>query len=184
MRKQTKPITDESTRSTTRRPPPPLFFRWWKKNRSRFLIDLKWGPQNHEQMEFSFEGIHPALHGFVSDRSVSVKVDHAEVCWDTIFYVYVKPKRVRGGYICVWCTEAGPPRPFANRSVLLIHHLCETFLEWVNETLAPAHWLVLHTIPGVTEAEITIEPPAARQKRKWKTHVIPLRTPFNERFVT
>jgi len=90
---------------------------------------------------------------------------------------------VRRGYICEWCTERGPPRPFPNRSALLANHLYEPLLEWVNEQLAPAHWLILRTIPGMTEAEITIAPPAAKPdpKRKWVTHLISLRSPFNER---
>jgi hypothetical protein len=182
-RRQSKPVIDESTRSTNRRPPRPQFFRWWTKNRSRFLIDLQWGPPEREQMQFSFEGIHPALHGVVSDGNVSVKVHHAEEFWDRIFDVDVKPKRVRRGYICEWCTEWGPPRPFPNRSALLANHLYEPLLEWVNEQLAPAHWLVLRTIPGMTEAEITIEPPTAKPdpKRKWVSHLISLRSPFNER---
>jgi hypothetical protein len=188
-RKKTKPTRDEPTYSTTPWPPRPLFFRWWKKHRSRFLIDLHWDSHEQESMEFSFAGIHPALHGILSDCGIRVAVDHAELSWDTIFDLDVKAKRVRGGYICEWCEETvtGPPRVFANRSALLSNHLFEPFLEWVNEKLAKAHWLVLSAIPErITMAEITIEPPAARHdpSYEWVTHVLPLRIPFNENIVT
>ena len=163
-RKQSKTIIDKPARSTTRRFPRPLFFRWWKKNQSRFLIDLHWGPQDQGWMAFSFEGIHPALHGVVSDCGVSV------------------------GYICQWCKETvtGPPPLFANRLALLTNHLFEPLLEWVNEKLAPSHWLILRAIPGVTDAEITIEPPAANHdpSSKWVTQVLSLRSPFNESVMT
>jgi len=133
-------------------------------------------------MTFSFEGIHPALCGFVSNRGVSVLVRHAGVDWDLIFDVDVKPKRVRHGFVCELC-EVESSRVFANRSALIADHLFEPFLTWINDTLAKAHWRVLKGIPDhVTVAEVTIDPPLVTQDHasEWTTHVMSLRGPFNE----
>ena len=133
-------------------------------------------------MTFSFEGIHPALCGFVSNRGVSVLVRHAGVDWDLIFDVDVKPKRVRHGFLCE-LSEVESSRVFANRSALLANHLFEPFLGWINDKLAKAHWLVLKGIPDrVTMAEITIDPPLVTHDHasEWITQVMSLTSPFSE----
>jgi len=184
-RKHSGSSADGSPRSTARRPPRPLFFQWWNEHRSRFLIDLQWESQDNEWMTFSFEGIHPALRGFVSDRGVTIFVRHAGMDWDLIYDSDIKPKRLKQGYRCELCEEK-PPRVFPNRSTLFANHLCEPFLEWINEKLAKANWLVLSGIPEhVTCAELAIDPPVSTPspKSEMTIQVMSLRSPFTERIV-
>lgn len=136
-------------------------------------------------MTFGFDGLHPALHGFVSNRGITVAVRHAGVDWDLIFDADIKPKRVRRGYLCELC-DLGSPRVFANRWTLFANHLGEPFLQWTNDKLAKAQWLVLKGIPDrVTVAELTINLPIWTPGRssEWTTQVMSLTSPFNEKIV-
>jgi len=67
-----------------------------------------------------------------------------------------------------------------SREALWADHLFETLLDWVNEKLARAQWLVLEAIPGEDSyallAETKPEPAQAKDSEdRSVTIVIPLR---------
>ena len=47
------------------------FLRWLELNRARLAIDIAVGKRTAKDLEFSFVGIHPAITGILSTRSVS-----------------------------------------------------------------------------------------------------------------
>jgi hypothetical protein len=95
--------------------------------------------------------------------------------------------RAAGGYQCQLCLSDHPESPelFPSREALWIDHLFEPFLKWVNEQLAPAHWLQISgsSDGGITCAQLIQEESdqetnrsdvAAEGGNKWICFMLPL----------
>jgi hypothetical protein len=118
------------------------FSKWLEKNRARFAVEIKLGRRTDTALEFSFAGIDSAISGALTTWEINVTVTHEDECWDFLLSLDAEPKRVQSGYICRLCPPDSRP-VFPNRPSLWTAELFEPFLEWVNEDLAKAKWLVL-----------------------------------------
>jgi hypothetical protein len=157
------------------------FLKWLKLNRARFAIRIALGKRTDEVLEFSFVGINPAIMGYLSTWDVNVKVNFEDEDfedfrnWDTIFWVDQVAEPVPGGYICTQC-KPEYKKVFPDRVALWTDHLFEALLKWVNEDLAPAHWLILEgQVQCYTSARITPLRPDAPAAPDCVRHVLTLR---------
>ncbi len=162
------------------------FLKWLKLNRARFAIGIALGKRTDDVLEFSFVGINPAITGYLSTWDVNVNVNFEDADfvdfrnWDTIFWVDQVAERVPDGYICTQC-QPEYKRVFPDRVALWTDHLFETLLTWVNEELAPAHWLILEgQVQSFTSARITSLRPDTPLAPDLVRHVLPLRRHLRE----
>jgi len=161
------------------RPHHRAFRDWLDLNRSRFAHQVEFHKKAGHWADYSFAGIHPAISGTLTEFGLSVWAKYQGDCWDLLFDTDAYPKKVPEGYVCTQClTEY--KKLFVSREALWADHLFETLLEWVNEKLARAQWLVLEAIPGEYSyallADTKPEPAQAEDSEdRSVTIVIPLR---------
>ena len=164
------------------RPHHRAFRDWLELNRARFAHPVELHKKPGHWAEFSFAGIHPAISGSLTESGLRVSAKYQRDCWDFLFDNDAYPKKVREGYVCRECLP-GYQKLFVSRAALWADHLFEALLNWVNETLARAHWLVLEGTPGEYSSAVLVdakpEPaPAKNPEDRSVTIVIPLRRPF------
>lgn len=120
------------------------FARWYAVNGARFRIPLRFTKRNGDTLCFSFDGIQPAVTGFLNDGGFEVPVVWAETCVDLIWWgSNVAPQRDEHGWYCGLFLPEGREY-YPTREALYVALAFETFLEWVNGTLATARWLSLY----------------------------------------
>lgn len=151
-----------------------LFLRWLKASRSRFLIPA---PQvvrsDDNSIGFTFPGLAGNLAGYFSRRSgITVSVNFRGECWDLLGDFDTVEVRSAQGYFCRLCLPEYRAY-YPSREAFWTEHCFETFLQWCNETLAPANWLALYDYDGITEAcllrdksEDTLSDSVRRSKRE------------------
>jgi hypothetical protein len=161
------------------RPHHRAFHDWLELNRSRFAHPVQLRKRRGHWAEYSLAGVHPAISGSLTESGLSVWAKYQGDTWDFLFDNDAYPKKVRQGYVCRECLP-GYQKLFECREALWAEHLFEALLNWVNETMARAHWLVLEGIPGEYScarlAETKPELAAAKDPEdRLVTIVIPLR---------
>jgi hypothetical protein len=128
------------------RPHHRVFHDWLDGNRSRFAHPVELQKKPGQWGKYSFAGIHPAISGSLTESGLNVSAEYQGECWDLLFDVDAYPKKVPEGYVCRECLP-GYQKLFVSRSDLWADHLFERLLNWVNEELSRAQWLVLEAIP-------------------------------------
>jgi hypothetical protein len=159
--------------------------RWLKLNRTRLATGIQLGKRTDQLLEFSFVGINPAITGYLSTWDIGVSVnfkdeDFEDENWDTIFWRDQLARPVPGGYVCSECNPEYA-RVFPGLLALWTDHLFEALLEWVNEELTPANWLILEgKVHHFTSARLTSLRPDTTGETDLVIRVLPLRKKSRE----
>lgn len=120
------------------------FARWHAVNAPRFRIPLRFTGCSRGTLSFSFEGIQPAVTGYLNEWGFEVPVEWGDQCVDLIWWgSNVAPQRDEQGWYCGLFLPEWREH-FRTREELYIALAFETFLEWVNGTLAKARWLCFY----------------------------------------
>lgn len=136
------------------------FLKWMRENQHRFLIPVNIRQRTDQGIELDFIGYHPAISAWLSNWCIGVSVDWQGQCWDLLCSFESAPSPVTGGYHCLLCSP-GNRQIFSSRDALWTTEVFEHFLNWVNETLAPANWVALYGFSGSTMARLSPAPPEA-----------------------
>lgn len=131
------------------------FLRWLKASNSRFKIPA---PQvvrcTDEVIFFTFPGLAGNLAGYFNRKSgIILVVNFQDECWDLLGDFDTVEERSGLGYFCRLCLPEYR-QYYHSREALWMEHCFENFLQWCNETLAPANWLALYDYDGMTEARL------------------------------
>lgn len=118
------------------------FLGWFEINRMRFAIQPLIVRRTDRRLTLSFTGITPLISAFLSDENIHVVVDLDGTRMDTLFSSDMFLRRDRHGYFCALC-DGQSSENHLSREALWIEHVFESFLRWVNDTLAPTKWLRL-----------------------------------------
>jgi len=117
------------------------FARWYATNASRFRVPLRFTKCTRGTLYFSFASIQPAVSGFLNEWGFDVPVEWDGQCVDFIWGgSNVVPQRDEQGWYCALYLPEYREH-FRTREALYTALAFETFLEWVNGTLAKARWL-------------------------------------------
>lgn len=130
------PYQDRHVRPRVQR----AFLRWFEINRMRFAILPRIVRRIDHRLTLSFTGITPLISAFLSDENIHAVVEIDGTRMDTLFSSDLFLKRDRNGYFCTLCDWQSAENHLSRES-LWIEHVFESFLRWVNDTLAPAQWL-------------------------------------------
>ncbi len=125
-----------------RRPIQKAFFRWYQDNATRFKVPLRFARRTDQCLEFTFPGLHPYLSISLT-HEIGVNVIKRNVWWDALIFFEAYPERIGQEYQCSLCIPEAKEN-YATLNELWCDHLFEPFLEWVNDTLVPAHWLGIY----------------------------------------
>ncbi len=123
------------------------FVDWLETARPRLFIQPRVTTRSDHVLEMTFDGLTPAIGANLSRDDIDVWVEWDGTCWDLVFSEYLSVAGRRGAYVC----EACPPEVrtiYASREALWRDHLFETFLAWINNTLAKASVLALSRSDG------------------------------------
>ena len=124
-----------------------FFLRWLDEARQRFTVPPRVARLTDRWIEVRFPGLFQGLGGIFNRwLGIDVFVEWNGDCWDLIADFNVVEQRTSKGYSCLLC----PPEDrklHSTREQLWVEHAFEPFLDWSNETLAPARWLALHGEP-------------------------------------
>jgi hypothetical protein len=115
------------------------FFRWLADNQHRFSLDIVFEKRTDRCVTFSFGGINPAISAHLY-HDISVFAGPDDECWDIIVCFEASPKPVPGGYRDPYLLDEYQ-RLFPDRESAWVDLMFEPFLQWVNDSLAKAHWL-------------------------------------------
>lgn len=137
------------------------FLKWLQENRHHFLVPIDIKHRTDRTIELSFAGYHPCLSACLSSWCINVPAIWQGQCWDLLCSFESSPSPVTGGYHCLLCSPENR-RIFSSRDALWTNEVFEPFLNWVNETLAPANWIVLYDSEGATTAKLCAVQPEAR----------------------
>lgn len=135
------------------------FLSWYKHNRDRFTIALQLGRRNDRSWRFQFVGMTPQVSAYLSRNELGIAVEWRDECWDLLACFEAAPIMRGDFYVCDLCPAE--QKGFPLREALWFDHLFEPFLEWVNNSFAPAHWLELQAWGGSTQARLTSHPGAS-----------------------
>jgi hypothetical protein len=156
------------------------FLDWYALNRKRFACELQLIDLPGEWVRFSFTGINRAIEGSLTRAGISVSVDYQDYCWDLIFDEDCSAVQVAGGFVCRLAVP-GTHIVFKDRRAMWTDHQFEPFLDWVNERVAPANWLVLEgDVPGWSAARLTVEAPTAEDRYNMGAGAIRIVVPLRQ----
>jgi len=132
-----------------------LFQCWLKTSRSRFQIPA---PQlvhcNDQSLRFTFPSLPGNFAGVFNRMSgITLAVNFRGECWDLIGDFHTVEEHNGRGFFCRLCLPEYRMY-YPSREALWTQHCFESFLQWCNETLAPAKWLALYDYDGMTEARL------------------------------
>lgn len=137
-----------------------VFLEWLRKNRHRFRVPVEIKHRTDQAIELAFAGYHHSLSAYLSNWCLDVSVNWQGECWDLLGSFESNPSTVTGGYHCLLCSPEDR-QTFINRDALWTAEVFEPFLEWVNQTLAPANWIALYDFGGSIAARLSTVPPEA-----------------------
>lgn len=144
------------------------FAKWINASQLDLRIPIQLGKRTHKIWGFSFKGIAPQLSASLIDQGgyheLVVGVDWQGQCWDLLLSLEVNPKVDGSIHTCGWCQDEEQHHA-TSREELWGSHLFFPLLDWVNNKLSVANWLVLHNWDGATAAELAIERPADRPRQ-------------------
>jgi hypothetical protein len=174
-----KPSIEPTAIARRRRPHHRAFRQWLALNQERFAQSVQLQENPGEWLSFSFDGIHRAISGALTEDGLCIMATYQKEVWDWLFDDDAYPRRAPGGYVCAECLP-GHQKLFVNREALWADHLFEALLKWVNETLACANWLVMEGSPGEYSYALLAESkpelrPATDAADRLVTLVLPLR---------
>jgi len=136
---------------------------WIDANRSAFAVPVRLGRRTRKYWQISFDGIMPnvsaVLIGIGSQNELVIAAYWQGECWDLFVSFEASPIRKGAAYFCELCEE-NHRRAFGSRQEIWLDHLFMPFLDWVNNMLAPANWLVLDNYDGATSAMLSVERPS------------------------
>jgi hypothetical protein len=124
-----------------------IFLGWLWGNRSKFRVEAIPGTRKEDTITFSFSFLKRYLKGYLrydKDRehielTVVAEDKDTEYGWDILFDNGTRPVLVDGEWICNDCLENEENASIAifnSLDELLVEHLFEHFLEWINTKLA------------------------------------------------
>jgi len=153
---------DMLTHLTPRRRLHRAFVKWLFANQHRFTVELVFQRRTDRSIHFSFAGINPVIEGCLHTYGLALDVTWEGNSWDFIGDWDPSPKRFAKGYACTmirdWFQARHPDQEFSEyhgtREALWTKEIFEPFLEWANDTLAPAHMLKLTQYGGATWATL------------------------------
>ena len=125
------------------------FVDWLEAARPRLSVQPRVTRHSDRFLEIAFDGLTPAISAYLGSYDIDVWVEWDGHCWDVVFHAHVVPAGRRSARICDTCPSEAHST-YANREALWRDHLFETFLFWVNETLAPASVLALYQSDSTT----------------------------------
>lgn len=151
------------------------FVRWFKENRNRFEVPVRLVKITAKGVELRFQNYPDCLSVWLSrNDELGVFVTWQGKLWDTLIGPSGSVRRwsrsirrdaprnwhedYREGYVCIFCLHEFPNvMLFSSPEALWQDHIFDSFLEWVNEELAPARWLQLSCTKdgGATWARLT-----------------------------
>jgi len=138
------------------------FMAWLDANRSSFAVPVQLGRRTGKHWKIRFGGITPyvsaVLIGNGTQSELVVAAEWQGECWDLFASFETLPCRYGALYFCALC-EKSQHQVFGSRQELWFDHLFAPFLDWVNQKLAPANWLVLDDHGGATSAALSVERP-------------------------
>jgi hypothetical protein len=121
------------------------FVTWYRQNAQRFIIQLRLVSRSRERLDLAFVGITSVISARLSENGLIVTADINDECFDTIADIEAHPQHTPLGYVCTLC-DPDDRTVYRTRREFWRQHLFERFLVWVNEKLAPAHWIRLSSI--------------------------------------
>jgi hypothetical protein len=117
------------------------FLGWLKATRGHLLVDIRVDCRSDRILEFSFIGFGSTLKGVLMTYEVNVYAFYRGQCYELVASIDAQPIVVASGYQCGFCLPEHQ-RTYRNRETLWKEHAFERFLDWVNQELAPAKWIV------------------------------------------
>jgi hypothetical protein len=144
------------------------FFAWLIRNRKRLSFDLLIEGRTDTVVEFSFVGVNRAIAAVLTRDGITVSAEWEGDCWDFLMDQDSYPEHGPTGYFCSLClhyfreTHPGEAftRIFPSQEAVWADDIFEPFLEWVNDDLAKATYLVLFGTPDYgTWAKLLDAPP-------------------------
>lgn len=161
-------------RKKIRSPLQRAFMAWLEANRSAFKVPVRLGKRTEKCWDIHFDGIasavSAALVGNGTQNELVIAAEWRGECWDLFVSFEASPYREGMFHFCALCDE-GKRQAFDSPEELWIDHLFIPFLDWVNQRLAPARWLVLYGDGGFTSAELAVD----RPEREDGQIILPLR---------
>ena len=127
------------------------FLTWYEANHRLFAIPLR----RIGESEWEFASTKWLVVTLVRDSIVVTArhlTDPADR-WDEIAEFDAIPLEIGGSWVCRLCRDlpapsSGPPQIYRSRKALLINHVFEPLLGWVNDKLAGAESLGLYGEAG------------------------------------
>lgn len=144
------------------------FRSWYEAHRHRFAIPLR----KIGEREWEFTVTEWLVVTLVRD-SLMITARHLtdpDDRWDELAEFDAIPLETEAGWICRLCRDlpapgSGPPQIYRSREALLIDHVFEPFVTWVNDTLAQSEALGLYEIgDGFQWAKLLSDQPDAEAK--------------------
>lgn len=118
------------------------FEQWLAQHGDTFAVPVSISRRYTDHLELVIKGYTSALN-ITLGRDLIVAVEHNGECWDLLISLEALPQKTREGYICGLCLPehlVNYPTPEA----MWRNHLFEPFRDWVNDKLAPCHWIALY----------------------------------------
>lgn len=137
------------------------FRSWYVSHQYRFLIPLRQISDREWELAASSLLVTTAVRDslVVTVRNPADRNDR----WDEIAEFDAVAAQTSDGWICTLCRDIprigpAPPKVYGSREMLLIDHVYEPFLAWVNNTLHEAKTLALYDIgDGFSWAKLLME---------------------------
>lgn len=123
------------------------FVDWYRDNASRFAIPLRLVARSRKQLDLAFVNISPVISARLYENELIVAADMDGELSDIIVDIESHLLHTPPGYVCMLC-DPDDRTVYRTRTEFWRQHLFERFLVWVNEKLAPAHWIRLSSIDG------------------------------------
>jgi len=99
-----------------------------------------------DALYFSFDGIQPAVTGYLNECGFEVPVFWNEQCVELMWWgSIVAPQRDEQGWYCALFLPEWREHFRAGEELYIVLAF-ESFLEWVNGTLATGRWLCFHVV--------------------------------------
>ncbi len=120
------------------------FIRWYTQHASEFEVPLKFLKRTDTALDMSFEGLNDlvviSLNSNNHEIGVYLQLDGDWL--NSLIFFESYPKKVTDGYICSLCLPEAK-KLYTSREAIWLDHLYEPFLNWVNEILIPAQWIII-----------------------------------------
>lgn len=134
------------------------FLAWYRTNAGRFIIPLRLVSRSRKSLDLSFRGITPAISASLVEGELIVFAKMDQRVFDLIADFEAHPHHTPLGYVCDLCEPAARV-VYRTRTDFWRRHVFESFLDWVNNMLAPARWIRLSCLgdDGSTWAKLIRE---------------------------